>query len=70
MEKKDSNDFDTAISYAKLALHTLQNSGTEITPKNLGSEMETLYEKFGTNEVKRLISIIMKEKKKSTKEDK
>ena len=55
MEEKD---FDDLISYSKLALYTLQNSGTEITPKNLESEIKMLHKKFGIKEVKRLTSII------------
>ena len=55
MEEKD---FDDLISYAKLALYTLQNSGTEITSKNLESEMKMLHKKFGIKEVKRLTNII------------
>ncbi len=58
MEDKDLNNFDNLISYAKLALHTLQNSGTEITPKNLESEMKMLHEKFGIKEVQKLASLI------------
>lgn len=54
---------ETAIAYAQLALHTLQNSVTEITPKELRNEIKMLHEKFGTKEVKRLANIIVKGKK-------
>lgn len=63
MEDKNLIDFDTSIAYAQLALHTLQNSGTEITPKELRSEIKMLQKKFGTKEVKGLVNIIVKEKK-------
>lgn len=63
MEDKNLMDIDTAIAYAQLAVHTLQNSATEITPKELRSEIKMLNSKFGTKEVKRLVNIIVKEKK-------
>ena len=62
MENKELMDIDTAIAYAQLAVHTLQNSGTEITSKQLRSEIKMLYNKFGTKEVKRLTNIIIKTK--------
>lgn len=58
MEDKNLIDLDTAIAYAQLAVHTLQNSGTEITPKELRSEIKMLNKKFGTKEVIRLTNII------------
>ena len=63
MEDKNLIDLDTAIAYAQLAVHTLQNSGTEITPKKLRSEIKMLNKKFGTKEVIRLTNIIVKGKK-------
>lgn len=63
MEDKNLIDLDTAIAYAQLAVHTLQNSGTEITPKELRSEIKMLNKKFGTKEVIRLKNIIVKGKK-------
>lgn len=65
MESKQEEliDMETAIAYAQLALHTLQNSVTEITPKELRNEIKMLHEKFGTKEVKRLANIIVKGKK-------
>lgn len=64
MESKSEEliDINTAIAYAQLALHTLQNSGTQITPKELQSEIRMLYNKFGTKEVKRLTNTIIKKK--------
>lgn len=59
-EKKDLIEWKDAISYMQLAIHTLQNSATEITPKAIKSEMEMLRKKFGTNEVRRLIRLIQK----------
>ena len=38
MENKELIDFETAIDYALLALHTLKNSSTEITAKELKKE--------------------------------
>lgn len=63
MEDKNLIDLDTAIAYAQLAVHTLQNSATEITPRELRSEIKMLHNKFGTKEVKRLTNIIVKGKK-------
>ena len=63
MEDKNLIDLDTALAYAQLAVHTLQNSGTEITPKELRSEIKMLNKKFGTKEVIRLTNIIVKGKK-------
>ena len=45
MEDKNLIDIDTAIAYAQLAVHTLQNSGTEITLKELSSEIKMLHNK-------------------------
>ena len=39
------------------------NSATQLTPKNIKSEVKMFYEKFGNKEVKRLASLIVKEKK-------
>ena len=61
-EKSDLIAWKDAISYMQLAIHTLQNSATDITPKSIKSEMEMHRKKFGTNEVKRLVKIILKEK--------
>ena len=61
-ENKDLIEWKDAISYMQLAIHTLQNSATEITPKAIKSEMEMLRKKFGTNEVRRLTRIILKDK--------
>ncbi len=61
-ENKDLTEWKDAISYMQLAIHTLQNSATEITPKAIKSEMEMLRKKFGTNEVRKLTKIILKGK--------
>lgn len=63
MEEKESFDFDTMVAYAGLAVHTLNNSATEINPKTLKSEIKMLHDKFGTSEVIRLSNIIAKGKK-------
>lgn len=59
---KELFDLDTVIDYAQLAVHTLKNSATEITPKELKSEIKMLHDKFGTKEVRRLNRIIVKGK--------
>lgn len=41
---KELFDLDTLIDYAQLAFHTLKNSGTEITPKELKSEIKMLHD--------------------------
>lgn len=65
MESKTQElmDIDSAIAYAQLAIHTLQNSATEVNAKELRSEIKMLHLKFGTSEVKRLANIIVKGKK-------
>lgn len=63
MEEKELFDFDTMVAYAGVAVHTLSNSATKITAKALKSEIKMLHNRFGTNEVKRLANIIVKEKK-------
>lgn len=63
LEDKIVMDLDTLIAYAELATHTLKNSGTEITPKEIKSEIKMLQKKFGMKEVIRLANIIEKEKK-------
>lgn len=61
--KEELLDIETAIAYAQLAVHTLQNSGTELSAKSLHSEIKMLHDKFGTKEVKRLVNTIVKGKK-------
>lgn len=67
MDMKNENTSKTELelitAYAQMAFFTLQNSGTEITPKSIKSEIKMFYDKFGNKEVKRLANIIMKEKK-------
>lgn len=62
-ENKEINEIETITAYAQMAFFTLQNSGTEITPKTIKAEIKMFYNKFGNKEVKRLASIIMKEKR-------
>ena len=61
--KAQNTEEEIIIAYAQLVFHTLQNSGTEITPKSIKAEVKMFYEKFGNKEVKRLANMIMKEKK-------
>lgn len=56
-------DIDIIIAYAQLAVYTLQNSGTEITPKEIKHEIKMLHKKFGAKEVVKLTNIITKGKK-------
>lgn len=60
---KELIDIETAISYAQLAIHTLQHSATEITAKAISNEIKMLHQKFGTQEVKNLAKAITKDKK-------
>jgi hypothetical protein len=57
-------DIDISIAYAQLAVHTLQNSGTELTDKAIKDEIKMFYQKFGNKEVKRLVQIFATNKKK------
>ena len=64
ISKNDSKyEIELITAYAQLAFHTLKNSNTDITAKSIKEEVTMFYEKFGNTEVKRLASIIMKEKK-------
>ncbi len=64
INKNDSKyEIELITAYAQLAFHTLKNSNTEITAKSIKEEVKMFYEKFGNAEVKRLASIMMKEKK-------
>ena len=60
-ENKDTSELNLITAYAQMVFFTLQNSGTEITPKSIKSEIKMFYDKFGNKEVKRLANIIMKE---------
>lgn len=62
-ENKDTSELNLITAYAQMVFFTLQNSGTEITPKSIKSEIKMFYDKFGNKEVKRLANIIMKEKR-------
>lgn len=62
-ENKDEFTIEDVINYAQLAVHILENTKTEITPKTLKSEIKMLYEKFGTKEVRRLVGFMIKGKK-------
>ena len=62
-ESTTKAELDFITAYAQMAFYTLQNSGTEITPKTIKAEIKMFYEKFGNKEVKRLANIIMKEKR-------
>ena len=64
ISKNDSKyEIEHITANAQLAFHTLKNSNTEITAKSIKEEVKMFYEKFGNAEVKRLASIMMKEKK-------
>lgn len=62
-ENKDKSELELITAYAQLVFQTLKNSGTEITPKSIKSEVKMFYEKFGNKEVLRLTNLIIKEKK-------
>lgn len=67
MDTKNENngklELELITAYVQMIFHTLKNSGTEITPKSIKSEVKMFYEKFGNDEVIRLANLIMKEKK-------
>lgn len=63
IEKTDEIDIQLITAYVVMVIHTLNNSATQLTPKNIKSEVKMFYEKFGNKEVKRLASLIVKEKK-------
>lgn len=56
-------EIELITAYAQLVFHTLKHSLTEINAKSIREEVKMFYEKFGNKEVKRLASVIMKEKK-------
>ena len=62
-ENKEKVDIELITAYAQMAFFTLQNSGTEITPKAIKSEIKIYYQKLANKELKRLANIIMKEKR-------
>lgn len=62
-ENKDKSELELITAYAQMVFQTLKNSGTEITPKSIKSEVKMFYEKFGNKEVLRLTKLIIKEKK-------
>ena len=56
-------EIELITAYAQLVFHTLKHSSTEINAKSIREEVKMFYEKFLNKEVKRLASVIMKEKK-------
>lgn len=56
-------EMELIIAYAQVSIHTLQHSGTEITPKAIREEIKMFYNKFGNEDIKRLANTIVKEKK-------
>lgn len=56
-------EIELITAYAQLVFHTLKHSSTEINAKSIREEVKMFYEKFGNKEVKRLASVIMKEKR-------
>lgn len=56
-------EIELITAYAQLVFHTLKHSSTEINAKSIREEVKMFYEKFENKEVKRLASVIMKEKK-------
>jgi len=64
-ENEATKELNLITAYVQMVLHTLNKSGTEITPKAIREETKMFYKKFGNNEVMRLATLIIKEKKKS-----
>ena len=60
---KAITEVELITAYAQLIFHTLKHSQTEITPQTIRAEIKMFYEKFGNKEVKRLASIVLKDKK-------
>lgn len=60
-------EIELITAYAQLVFHTLKHSSTEINAKSIREEVKMFYEKFGNKEVKRLASVIMKEKRRKNK---
>ena len=56
-------EIDLISAYAQLVFDTLKHSSTDFNAISLWDEVKMFYEKFGNKEVKRLASVIMKEKK-------
>lgn len=64
ISKIDSKEeMELIIAYAQVSIHTLQHSGTEITPRAIREEIKMFYNKFGNEDIKRLANTIVKEKK-------
>ena len=64
ISKIDSKEeMELIIAYAQVSIHTLQHSGTEITPKAIREEIKMFYNKFGNEDIERLANTIVKEKK-------
>ncbi len=56
-------EMEVIVAYAQVAVHTLQNSATEITSRAIREEIKMFYNKFGNEEIKKLANAIVKEKK-------
>lgn len=63
IKAKPKEELELIIAYTQVVIHTLQHSGTEITPKSIREEVKMFYTKFGNEDVKKLANTIMKEKK-------
>lgn len=61
--ENSKREMELIIAYSQVAIHTLQHSATEITPKAIREEIKMFYNKFGNEDVKRLANTIVKEKK-------
>lgn len=62
-KENTKKEMELIIAYSQVAFHTLQYSGTDITPKTIKEEIKMFYNKFGNDSVKKLANTIMKEKK-------
>ena len=63
LKVNQKEEMELIIAYAQVSIHTLQHSGTEITPKAIREEIKMFYNKFGNEDIKRLANTIVKEKK-------
>lgn len=63
-KRKELITIETAIKYAKASVYALQNSATQITPKDIGEEMKMHYERYNDKMVSILLKAYEQEEKK------
>lgn len=63
-KRNDLITIEIAIKYAKASVYALQNSATQITPKDIGEEMKMHYERYNDKMVSILLKAYEQEEKK------